>query len=902
MPPANPNLIASATRPGWRNFFWMLLCSAGVLAVLFYKSFDPAQALFANDGPLGANKAAAMALPEAFKGIWHDLNWVGGWTGSALPTLTYVLNWILGPVGFAKFYAPITVLVLGLSAWFFFRQLGFRPMVCLLGGLAAALNMDFFSYACWGLGTLPLCVAFVFLALAAVASTDKGWPRFVLAGFAVGMSVMEGFDNGAIFSLYISAFVVFQALTSEAKPGPALAKGIGRTACVAIFSGFIAAHALSILTGTQIKGIVSTHQDKQGREANWRFATQWSFPKIEMLRFLIPGLFGYGPPEMYGIPPEAYDGMNYWGSVGQDEEWEAYFSSKKPGVDPSTIRGTLRLSGSGEYSGVLVVLVAAWTIAQARRKKDSAFSESERKFIGFWLVMALVSLLLAFGRYAPFYRIIYALPYFSTIRNPVKWLHPFQLALIVLFGYGLEGLSRRYLASAGAKAESLKAHLKSWWASAPVFDRKWTTGCLIFLAASLLGWLVYGASHAELEQHLQRVFFPPQLAAPIAAFSLKEVSWYVLFLALSLIGFLLLLSGWFRSDRAKWAGLTLGIVLVMDLGRANLPWIVHYNYLERYASDPVLDILRDKPYEHRVVAPKFQTPSQFAFFQQIYYLHWLQYRFPYYNIQSLDIIQMPRLPEDIAAFQGALGNSPARLWQLTNTRYLLAWIGLLPAINQQLDPELQRFKLHTAFELYQKVTNGPILVRTNTTGPFALIEFTGALPRAKLYSNWQVSTNDMATLQQLTSTNFNPTQSVLVAGQLPTAPNNSTNQNAGTVTFKSYEPKRIILEADAAKPSVLLLNDRYDPQWNVWVDGRRDTLLRCNFHMHGVFLPAGKHTVEFRFEPPNGSFYISLAAIALGLFLCGFLAFTGRRQESAPGAEPTALSIPNRKDQNSKSA
>jgi len=45
-----------------------------------------------------------------------------------------------------------------------------------------------------------LCVAFVFLALAAVVSVNKGWLRFVLAGFAVGMSVMEGFDNGGFKS------------------------------------------------------------------------------------------------------------------------------------------------------------------------------------------------------------------------------------------------------------------------------------------------------------------------------------------------------------------------------------------------------------------------------------------------------------------------------------------------------------------------------------------------------------------------------------------------------------------------------------------------------------------------------------------------------------------------------
>jgi hypothetical protein len=679
----------------------MVFCLGLVLSVLFFRSFEREQVLFSNDGPLGANSAACFRLPATFRGIWQDLTWVGSWAGSAMPTVTYCLIWILKPVGFAKFYAPITLLILGLSAWFFFRQLGFRPMVCLLGGLAAALNMDFFSYACWGLGTLPLCVAFVFLALAAVVSTNKGWP-VSLAGFAVGR-LSQASTTARFSASHLGC--VFGA-GKRRKPGLALAKGRGE---------LFALHPLpdsSLLrrcrSSPERKSRHRWHKPGQTKQKPTGDLPQWSFPKTETFRFLIPVCWG-GPAEMYGISPEAYDGMHYWGSVGQDEEWEAYFSSKKSNVDPSTIRGTLRLSGSGEYTGVLVLLVAAWTIAQARRKKDSAFSDSERKFIGFWLAMAVVSLLFAFGRYAPFYRIIYALPYFSTIRNPVKWLHPFQLALIVLFAYGLQGLSRRYLESAGVKAQSLKAHLKSWWANSPAFDRKWTIGCLIFFAASVVGWLLYAGAGSELERHLQKVFFPPQLATAIAAFSMKEVGWYVLFLALSLISFFLLLSGWFRGDRAKWAGLAMGLVLVMDLGRADAPWIVHYNYVERYASDPVLDILRDKPYEHRVAAPKFQTPSQFAFFQQVYYLHWLQYRFPYYNIQSLDIIQMPRLPEDIAAFQGALSSSPVRLWQLTDTIPRCGSV-CLPAINQQLDPEPSASKLHPL----SSFTKRPPVVRSSS--------------------------------------------------------------------------------------------------------------------------------------------------------------------------------------------
>ena len=51
---------------------------------------------------------------------------------------------------------------------------------------------------------------------------------------------------------------------------------------------------------------------------------------------------------------------------------------------------------------------------------------------------------------------------------------------------------------------------------------------------------------------------------------------------------------------------------------------------------------------------------------------------------------------------------------------------------------------------------------------------------------------------------------------------------AGTVEFASYSPKQIELSVKAAAPSVLLLNDKYDPDWKVSVNGQPAKLLRCN--------------------------------------------------------------------------
>ena len=166
-------------------------------------------------------------------------------------------------------------------------------------------------------------------------------------------------------------------------------------------------------------------------------------------------------------------------------------------------------------------------------------------------------------------------------------------------------------------------------------------------------------------------------------------------------------------------------------------------------------------------------------------------------------------------------------------------------------------------------------------GQYAVIEFAGALPRAGLYSQWIVQTNDARALETLFSPGFHPAQTVLVATNLPVAPAGATNQSAGTVAFVSYSPKDLVLKGEVKTPAVLLLNDKYDPNWQVLVDGHPAPLLRCNYLMRGVQVPPGEHVIEFRFAVPADALYVSLAAVVVGLALCGFLALYPRKQPAA---------------------
>ena len=113
---------------------------------------------------------------------------------------------------------------------------------------------------------------------------------------------------------------------------------------------------------------------------------------------------------------------------------------------------------------------------------------------------------------------------------------------------------------------------------------------------------------------------------------------------------------------------------------------------QKYASNPIVDILRDKPYEHRVIQLPFRVPDQFTLFngnRGLYGIEWVQQLFPYYNIQSLDIVMRPRVGSDVELYEiNFLPTSEDRTylltrhWQLTNTRYLLGPAGFLDVVER----------------------------------------------------------------------------------------------------------------------------------------------------------------------------------------------------------------------------
>jgi hypothetical protein len=895
------NSQASPTTKHWGR--WTPALLAVILALLFWRSFLPDYVHFSNDSPLGQQNVNFTKLPAAATGMWDDLNETGFTGGAFSPGFSSLVVWILGPVGYAKFFPAVCLFILGVGAWVFYRALKLTPLAAALGALSVMLCSTFFAGACWGVASLEIAMGFNFLALALVMANRNEtprlvrWMRLVLAGICVGLNVIDSADIGALSSLLIAGFVFYQSLveTNGNKITKTL-RGIGHVAVVAVFATFLAFQAIFSLVGTAITGIAGMDQNAETKGEHWDWATQWSLPKKETLGVFVPGLFGYRmdtPNKMMPSLQNAYQGGVYWGGMGRTPEIDRYFDSGALGTPPG---GMMRFGYAGNYCGILVVLVAFWGIAQSFRRQNSVFPDIQKKFIWFWTFGAVVTLLLAWGRFAPmFYGLLYQLPYFSTIRNPAKFFVLFGWALTVLFAYGIHALDQRHLVNeTNGKG---KAATKKW----DNFDRKWTFVTAGVFGASVIGWLLFAGHKTEFVEYLKKVGYGDEnFAQQIAEFCFGQTGWFIILFGIALALLTLVLTGYFSGRRATLGAVLLGAFLVFDLGRANLPFIIHWDYKQKYevgSLNPVVEFLRDKPYEHRVAGLPFESQQPLRGYDiyfggsGLYRIEWMQHHFPYYNIQCLDIIQMPRMPEDLKAYLGALQPRSeaeialfARHWELSNTRYLLGAAGFLNVLNQQLDPGKNRFRIAQRFDIVPKpgvihpTQLEEFTVVTNNDGDLALFDFTGALPRAKLYSNWQVNTNDQQNLKTLADLNFDPQKTVLISTPKKDLPAVATNENTGSVEFKSYTSKHLVFNANATAPSVLLLNDKYDPHWRVTVDGQPAELLRCNFFMRGVQVPPGQHTVEFQFSVPNKPLYVTFTAVVIGIVLSVLLFFIGRRE------------------------
>ena len=97
----------------------------------------------------------------------------------------------------------------------------------------------------------------------------------------------------------------------------------------------------------------------------------------------------------------------------------------------------------------------------------------------------------------------------------------------------------------------------------------------------------------------------------------------------------------------------------------------------------------------------------------------------------------------------------------------------------------------------------------------------------------------------------------------------------------------VAVDVDTPGPALLRLADLWYPDWVARVDGRPAAVLRADYLLRAVPVPAGRHRVEFRFESPamRRGLQLSIASLVAILALFAIAWATRRRGAGAPGTE-----------------
>lgn len=79
--------------------------------------------------------------------------------------------------------------------------------------------------------------------------------------------------------------------------------------------------------------------------------------------------------------------------------------------------------------------------------------------------------------------------------------------------------------------------------------------------------------------------------------------------------------------------------------------------------------------------------------------------------------------------------------------------------------------------------------------------------------------------------------------------------NSEAIKAKTIQPNALELECNFIKNKFLVYTDNFEKQWEVFIDGKKEFLYQANLTFKGVWVPAGRHKVVFKYGAGFHGFY-----------------------------------------------
>jgi hypothetical protein len=451
-------------------------------------------------------------------------------------------------------------------------------------------------------------------------------------------------------------------------------------------------------------------------------------------------------------------------------------------------------------------------------------------------LVALWALLVALGRFAPFYHIaVTVIPGIGILRYPMKAM------IVVAFGWAL-------LAGMGAET----------WRQGEIDGRRRRVALAVLAAASAIGLLAAGQLGSRSAMVMR--FLAGEEDAWASAGTLSATAWRLG--AAGVLAALCCAAMMRRGGSGRRVALTLGAASIVDL------LIAHHGLNKTIPVGLVtmrpelLDSITGEPHDRVFVFDYqklgqseryFGRPSPFA----------ARGEAGWDRDWALAVALREYMAPPTATPWGLeYGFDPDmhRLFPapLAQLNYRLRDVEGTPAFDRmlRLGAVTHVMSLHT--EGLQGLE--PVrALQSSFVEPMYLSRVPEPLPRVRVVDGLRVADDDEA-LRVLLDPAFDPVHEVVLPAGTPRAPRADFMGSARVVSSRADAR---VVEAELSHDGYLVMSDRYDAGWRVTLDGKEAPLLRANMAFRAVALPAGRHAVQLLYRPAGLRY--GMLGSALGL-------------------------------------
>ncbi|OQP57982.1 YfhO family protein [Niastella populi] len=123
--------------------------------------------------------------------------------------------------------------------------------------------------------------------------------------------------------------------------------------------------------------------------------------------------------------------------------------------------------------------------------------------------------------------------------------------------------------------------------------------------------------------------------------------------------------------------------------------------------------------------------------------------------------------------------------------------------------------------------------------------------------------------------NFNPATVAIVDNSFkPLLTGAVPADSSASIKQVAFDFENIKYESNSNAPHVAVFSEIYYKEWKAYIDGKPAPIAKANYVLRALLIPAGKHTIEFKFEPTaynTGSTISAITGWLLTLLLAAYI-------------------------------